>query len=200
MGSNQQVAVAAKISGGVSSFSDNFNRSDRALDGDNGWAFIEGTLGFSIVSNELDIGPAVGGRSQVNSGWSFAAGYVQVDVKLQVANATVGIIFREQDSNNFYLIDIDVAGGGTLAHYSLYKRVAGTYTLLGNADGTQSWTVGTYATFKVTFSSSNYAVFLNGVSDFTTTDSTFTTAGLTGLRAGGGTINGRAADNFTASQ
>lgn len=184
-------ALLKPAAAGGASFSDNFNRSDRALNGDNGWAWLVGSTGFDIVSNELQIGSAAGDNSQVNSGLSIASGFVQADAKI-ASGAGIGLIFRCQDSSNFYLLDFD------LSVFFWYKRSAGTYSSFANGSWSTSWTAGTYKTIKVAFSGSNFELFQDGVSQGTTSDSTFSAAGTTGLRNGSGGTGARTVDNFSA--
>ena len=69
------VKSATTETGGGVSFSDDFNRSDRDLDGDNGWtAVLNGTAEAEIESNEgrvrrqddTEVNPVVGGKSYIH--------------------------------------------------------------------------------------------------------------------------------------
>ena len=183
------------------SFSDNFNRSDRALNGDNGWAWAVNGGGFQLVSNRLEIGSAVGDSSQVNAGASFVDGYVQADVFTGgVASASsIGLIFRYQDANNFYLMDF-AAGGGQAIIITFYKRGGGTYTQIGSPynGGLFSWDGVAPKTAKVMFTGTSVHAWFDGVDVATFSDSSISAAGLTGLRNGGAGTAQRYADNFSA--
>lgn len=178
----------------MAQFSDSFDRSDRALDGDNGWSWAVGSAGFDIVSNELQVGSTPGDNSQVNSGLSLADGLVQCDIKIAGATS-VGLVFRYQDPNNFYLVDVGFDGTGAI--FFFYKRQGGSYVLIDSlSGGGPAWATNTWATVKVEFEGSAVAVSFNGSLADTFADGTFTGAGLTGLRNGSGATGARVADNF----
>jgi len=192
----QQVVRRPIVTSAPSSFSDNFNRSDRALNGDNGWSFAVGSTGFNIVSNVLAIGSVAGDNSQVNSGLSTANGYVQADITPAAPAASVGLIFRYQDASNFLLVDFECNGN---VQVSFYKRASGSYSLIDSTVG-PACTNGVAYTAKIAFSGSSYEVFVNGASQDTYSDSSITATGLGGLRNGAGDFAARTVDNFTISQ
>lgn len=112
-------------------FTDDFNRSNRSLSGDNGWS-VGTSIGAAadIVSNE-----AVGGGSngcwvyRTTSPISNADHYAAIDMVSGLAGDIGGVFCRYTDNNNFYIGRCAAIGTD---QYQLYKRVGGTYTLLSS--------------------------------------------------------------------
>lgn len=92
----------------------------------------------------------------------------------------LGLAFRYQDQNNHNLLvlrdDTATAAGMNVI---LYKRIAGTYTVLNQQNIT--WPRGTQKTFAVEVVGTDYDVYIDGVLAFSATDATYS-AGSVGIR------------------
>lgn len=107
------------------------------------------------------------------------AAAVEVSVRMPItvaSTATIGLVFRYVDANNFYLLTIS----STVGNCILYKKVAGVWTNLGTtssgAVNGQTWRVRAVGT--------NIVVYANNTIVKITSDSSISAAGLCGLSAG----------------
>jgi len=128
----KRYADLPEAAGGGGVFTDDFNRSNRALNGDNGWnANTNGAGAIDIVSNVVVCSNSVNGAWMTNTGGGVSATdhYAEIEITAGLAGDIGGAINRHTSVNTFYVGRCSRAGSDT---YELYKRVAGTYTLLGS--------------------------------------------------------------------
>lgn len=115
-----------------------------------------------------------------------------VDVQMTLAalltgsgSAPFGVFARWADSSNFYGVQILPAGHAEV-DAKLYKRVAGTYTVLASVDTT--WA--TNDIVKLELRGTAIKVYKNGVEILSATDSSITAAGKAGIYWGQLSPNG----------
>lgn len=185
----------AAYSPGSAVFSDSFGRSDRSIDGDNGWSKTSGTHTPAIVSGKLDMLNLFEDIVVVQAGISL------VDVELSGAftlGAAAGIsfVFRYQDASNYYMLDFGLDTTGEMLIQLWKKTTATSYVKLAEfaygyfpADGR------TY-NCKVVAIGNRFIAFLNGNQTLDATDATFSAAGAVGLRTSNQGLTTRLADNF----
>ncbi len=139
-----------------------------------GWTEQAGTGVFTIQSNALLV------NSTTNREIIADAGAADVTLSCVVtangATAEAGVIFREQDTNNFWAVS-GYAGDG---HIYLYHKIAGSLTTPNNAAA--SITNGVAFTLSVVLSGTSIVVKKDGAAVITITDSTFQTATKFGIR------------------
>lgn len=179
-------------------FSDTFDRSNRTINGDNGWTQPFGSFTIAILSNQLNLGStsSADDRIAIQAGQSILNPDVSGTLTLG-DSAGEGFIFRGQDTSNFYLVDISC--NAHLLQVAYFKRVAGTYTQIGsNIFPGQVWLAGQSYPIRVTMIGTRISVYFGTVLVSSITDSTFTTAGFTGLRAGNTGATTRLVNNFVA--
>ncbi len=114
-------------------FTDDFNRSDRSLNGDNGWTANNAGFGtINIVSNQVVCAGVSNGcwSKNTSNGVSASNHYAQIKVASGLSGDIGGPLVRYTDNNNFYVGRCNAASGGHV--YELYKRVGGTYTLINS--------------------------------------------------------------------
>jgi hypothetical protein len=112
-------------------FTDDFNRSNRTLT-DNGWTNVVSGASLDIVSNRARFtsGATSGGwGNNVGSPTPNANHWAAAQVVSGSAGNIVGVVARYFDTNSFYIFRMARNAGDV---WQLYKRVAGTYTLLGS--------------------------------------------------------------------
>lgn len=171
-----------------SAFADNFNRADGALGAT--WNLLEGHA-FAIVSNRCSLIAEANPNTMNVVGQSIANGYITSTINFQ-SGSGIGLVMRAVDKDNYMLMDFS---DNVL---NVYKKVTGSYTQIGAPHGI-TLPASADNTVSCVFIDSVYWVYVNGTLVLTLTDSTFTSAGLCGLRngsAGGGT---RFADNFSVT-
>lgn len=92
-----------------------------------------------------------------------------------------GIIARQQDNNNYYLLQVgDDSGVDPLTNLQIYKRVGGTFTRLVTADVT--WPRGTSKLIKFVLNGSKLEVYFDGSKVISITDTSITATGSMGFR------------------
>jgi len=159
-------------------FSDDFNRADSTTIGGN-WTQDAGAM--EIKSNTLRAQPAPFGVGLENLGHntsSIGSADYEVEAVLAVAGGFgTGVTGRiSNPSNDYYLLELEHGSSGTLV---LYKRVGGTYTLLGSyVFGSGA---GTY-TIKLSMQGTTIKGYLDGVERISVTDSAHSTEGDFGYR------------------
>jgi hypothetical protein len=178
--------------GTVNDFTDAFTRSDRSINGDNGWTQSIGT-GCAIVSNDLDMQSVSADRVVVQAG-SLQDGTIETDVELG-HDCSVGHVFRYADASNFYFIDYRADTDEQAAAITLWKKVAGSYSSIATI--TLGLPVGP-ALLKTVFSGTSIKAYLNGTLVASWTDSTFSASGKYGLRNGGAGTGNRLVHSFSA--
>ena len=172
---------------------DNFNRDDGVLGShwvsygaavntpDSSKSAIE-----SGVSKVVDA--SGGGNSRLATGAGVSDYMTQCYVNCGVSG-NGGATARHLDCHNFYLAYLNFSGEA-----ALYKRVAGTFTLLSTTSGAG---LATTATVKVTVSGTEIKAFHNGVEKLSASDSAITDANSAGMYSDG---SGEARiDNFETS-
>jgi hypothetical protein len=152
-------------------FSDDFEDGNSS-----GWTVVNGswavvTDGTKVFKQSVTTGEALAYAG--NTSWTNYT--VQAKVKLYGQSSGSGIIGRYQDSNNFYMFRIH---NGT-AKVQLYKRVAGTFTLLQETAMTIN--INTIYTLKLVLSGNSLIGYVDGVQKVSFTDSSFT-SGCIGAR------------------
>lgn len=116
-------------------FTDDFNRANESLEANASWTRVDGSVGgASISNNQLAANDtSAGGTSYHAPDTGSADHYVQA-AWIQTTGA-VGpfICCRLTDANNF----VGTRWNGTInQRWEIYKRVAGSFTLLGSFDDT----------------------------------------------------------------
>lgn len=172
-GAGSAVVIRNASSGGVT---DSFNRADNAAslgnaDTGQAWIALVGTWGISsnqaacTVHSSNDVAVIDGGLA---------------DCTVQVTTAIIfsdsGIAVRATDGLNFIRLIFDLGS----ASWLLQKCVAGSFTTIGSALGTNA----NGDVIKLVMSGSNFTAFKNGVQLFTASDafnSTVTKHGLTAV-------------------
>ena len=153
--------------------SDNFEDGDSA-----GWTAASGTWSVindgSKVLNQKALGTAV-----ITNGSPWTDYAYQAEVKIPVSDANAGIIFRVQDSNNYYMYRIN----GTTNTVDLYKCVNGTLTNVSSAVLTSTVTPDQWYLIKAVVNGNNIKGYVNGYlkTDWTN-PITELTSGKVGLR------------------
>lgn len=133
---------------------------------------------WSIASGELT---ATGGSQAllIYNDYSSANASIECDIN-HAYNG--GLILRFQDNNNYYLCTIsDDSGSSPTLNNRLWKRVAGTFTLV-NTGADSTFTRGTAHTVRFTITGTLLTVHFDGVEKISVTDSSISSAGKTGMR------------------
>ncbi|GLX70984.1 right-handed parallel beta-helix repeat-containing protein [Paenibacillus glycanilyticus] len=154
-------------------FSDNFEDGNSS-----GWTTVNGTWSVATDGTQVYKQTNTSGEANAYAGDSSWDNYaVQADIKLnnQVIDTGSGILARYTDSNNFYMLRLNLSG-----KLQLYKRVAGTFTLLG--ESAENVTVGTSYTLKLAVNGSTVKGYLNGVEKISKADTSLS-SGKIGARS-----------------
>ncbi|HEY0826809.1 MAG TPA: BNR-4 repeat-containing protein [Bacilli bacterium] len=142
-----------------------------------GWTAVNGTWGVVTDVSKLYKQTATGGEGLTYAGIGTWTDYTaQADLKLydNVTNAASGILARYTDSNNYYMLRLHNSG-----KVQLYKKVAGTFTLLTEA--TQTVSSGSTYTLKLVLSGSTLTGYVNGTQKVSASDSSLA-SGKIGVR------------------
>ncbi len=183
----------------VGGFVDTFNRSNRALNGDNGWALqVSGNaFTFTIANDILNMGYDSPGNDIItNSGESFENGWAQAIVTLVAAGAGFDIIMRSSGGASWsgYACVFDL-NSVNQPYVALYKVTSGTYAQVGsNTDYSMGLMPPNVRTLcSVHAVAGVFTFYINGIQVAQYTDgSPYTTAGACGLRqdnGSGGDLN-----------
>jgi hypothetical protein len=164
----------------VANRTDNFNRADSSAalgtpsDGGSAWVsqFSGGGVGWGISGNKGYDQYDAGGTGIATLDSSSADTTVQAT--LSAVGNEIGLVARFSDTSNYLFIRARSSDG-----YTLFKRVAGSATSLGNYAGTPA----NGDVLALVMSGSSLTVQVNGVSRITATDSFNNTATLHGLWA-----------------
>ena len=157
-------------------FSDSFDRSDRNLNGDNGWTVENGS--FAIASNVVTT-TSLAGLCYNSAAISSADYKVSVTAKCgSEASGGIDVIGRRTATNNFYLAQISM--NDTL---QLYKQVSGSWTQLGS---NVAFTAAANTYYKLTLSMEGTAIklYVDDAEKISQTDSAISATGYGGLRTG----------------
>jgi hypothetical protein len=143
-------------------FSDDFEDGNSS-----GWTVASGS--WSVVTDGTKVfkQTSTSGEAVVYAGNSTWTNYtVEAKVKLYNtgANTASGIITRYKDGSNYYLLRLHGSG-----KVQLYKKVAGTFTLLQEA--TQTGSANTWYTLKLVVSGSNLTGYVDGAQKVAVADS-----------------------------
>lgn len=162
----------------MSVVSDDFNRSNRNLNGDTAdsgqtWSGLAGTP--QIVSNQ-GAGAASGNDiATIDAGIADCEVYMTVTTK----NGDEGVIGRASNVSNLFLAQ------ATATAINLLRRTSGSYTSLG----THATAIANNDVLKLKMNGSSLEVLLNGVSKVTATDTQNQTNTRHGFRLDGSTTS-----------
>lgn len=142
---------------------DSFDRANSAAslgsaDQGGAWTAHNGTWGIQSNRGYLVTGGGVHALASLSSPY-LADGFVEADIQLSSVRASVGLMFRGLDGNNALIVRIHSSAGTDALH--LYKRVAGTFTLLGSSTPSGTQLGGTYK-LRVEFYGGQILVYLDG--------------------------------------
>ncbi|MDF2713220.1 MAG: hypothetical protein K0R28_145 [Paenibacillus sp.] len=152
-----------------------------------GWTYPEGSPATwsASLSEDLywlknsDTAPVSKIAVNGNTAWTDYTYFIDIKSEADSANSYPSAIFRYQDVNNFYMIQLRY-GADTVR---LYKRAGGTYTQLGSDIATPLAAGRNYAV-KIEVNGSSIRTYINGDLKLAITDSTFA-SGSIGVRAYG---------------
>ncbi|TXK84476.1 PA14 domain-containing protein [Paenibacillus sp. N3.4] len=151
-------------------FSDNFEDGDS-----NGWETTNGT--WNVTVDGSNVYRSLTGGSSVAGSTSWTDYTVRASIKMTGApTATADVLGRYTDGNNFYFLQLDGVGN----RLKLYKKVAGTVTLLQSA--TLTVASGQWYNVQLSFSGSVITGAVDGTALISATDTSLI-AGKIGLRA-----------------
>jgi hypothetical protein len=157
---------------------DNTNLTAHAMDVGPGWTAQAGT--FTVIGN-------VAHCTVANSEYVADAGQADVTLTCTInmgsGASEAAVIFREQDSNNFWAVSA-YAGDG---NFYLYHKVSGSLGAV--TSGTGGVISGTPFVLSVVLSGSSFIIKKDGVTVINWTDATFQTATKFGLRLWSGTAS-----------
>ncbi|GLX66678.1 family 16 glycoside hydrolase [Paenibacillus glycanilyticus] len=156
----------------VTIFSDNFEDNDYS-----GWTTSGGTWsimtdGNLVLSQSLASGEALAVAG--NASWTDYT--YSARLNLLTASGNAGLVFRYADNSNYYMLRLN----DSLDKVELYKKSAGTLTLISSASATL--TPGQWVNLKVTASGSTITGYLNNAQLLQWTDSSPIAAGKIGIR------------------
>lgn len=153
----------------VDSFTTTLNYT-AAFDSDATWRW--NTTQGTLVANN--------GQQSLRLVSNYSATDVDMEVDMTQANDS-GLVARFQNNSNYYLLAIrDDSCSASENNLQVYKRQNGNYTSLAVANVT--WPRGTQATIRFVVKGNTLKAYFNGTEVINIIDSTFTTAGLVGLR------------------
>lgn len=136
----------------------------------------------------------------VNDIGNIADGFVSADCVTPGSNGNFGVklVFRYQDSSNFYYVEARNRAGSGSDFILIVRVVAGSGVSLA-LDTSFTFPSSSFS-MKATFSGSDLELFINGSSELTASDSTFAT-GAFGMEFIDGTATqNNTMDNFTAEE
>ncbi|MFK7694330.1 right-handed parallel beta-helix repeat-containing protein [Paenibacillus sp. HJGM_3] len=189
---NPKVGLIACAGTGLTANFDYFHLTQPTLFSDdfedgNSTGWTTGSGAWSVVTDGTKVykqtSSSSGGEALVyagNAAWTNYA--VKADIKLYNNNTSAGsgILARYVDNNNYYMFRLHQSG-----KVQLYKKAAGTYTLLGDAD--QAVTAGSTYTLKLELNGSALTGYVNGAAKISLTDTSFS-GGQIGARSYSQTI------------
>lgn len=144
-------------------FSDDFEDGNST-----GWTVVNGS--WSVVTDGTKVFKQSGttGEAMAYAGNTSWTNYtVQAKVKLYGQSSGSGILGRYQNNNNFYMFRLHNASGKV----QLYKRVAGTFTLLQETAVTIN--LNTNYTLKLVLNGTGLTGYVDGVQKVSFTDTSF---------------------------
>lgn len=169
--------------------SDTFTRADSASSISSletpatAWTVQSGTWG--IRSNQgycvtTATGSQLYHQITIDAGVGKTDGTLSVDMKRGSGNTSMMLITRWQDANNF--IAVEISGSGATSHsFTLYKRVAGTFTIIGAANTSVTLSVGATMNMKIVTSGNSITTYRDGILIHNATDAAFNTSTVQGL-------------------
>jgi hypothetical protein len=150
--------------------------------GSNAWSVVStGSAGSPAIQIQSNMAQATAAAAGDGDTGIINSGNATITVSCAVVartNMHAGIIARWQDSNNFWLLDIDAATNA----FTLYERSSGTFT--SRATTSFSFVDGTSYAVKLVCSGSSFTGTFNAGHTLTFTSSDFSTATITGIRQG----------------
>jgi len=160
-------------------FADNFNRADASTLGvtsgeAKAWTIYGTGAVWSIASNRAGLTALTGSSAIAYVDGASADGTLKATLAVAGTQKAVGLSLRGTDLTNQYYLGRE---SGSVLKWTLYKRVAGTVTSLGNsgvniADGD---------VVEAVMSGNSIIIKINGASVISATDSTFNTKTLHGF-------------------
>lgn len=154
--------------------------SDDFEDGNSiGWTAVSGSWSVTTDGTKVYKQTNSSGEALANAGDATWTDYsVQADIKLynNATNAGSGVLARYVDSNNYYMLRLQQTG-----KVQLYKKAAGTFTLLGEA--AQTVTAGSTYTLKLEVNGSALTGYVNGVEKISAVTDTAISSGKIGVRS-----------------
>jgi hypothetical protein len=151
-------------------FSETFNRSNEPLEDSANWSALAGSL--AIVSNTCIVDTTDTSYFQCDT-HNSTNGAIEVGINFHGTSGDLGVIFRAQDTSNFYLVTASPTDNAV----SLYKMVSDTPTLLdsgGTVDNDTAYTL------DIQFDSANKIIVAQDfvpVIDYTDSSSPYTSGG-----------------------
>lgn len=149
---------------------DNFNRADNSVLGTSSsgaaWTLVSGA--FAIASNKASTVALQNDSVAVVATGRTAAYKLRAELTSNptTLRTNVGLIGHYVNSSNFILVVFyhTVSGGGSTGGFSIFKKVAGTFTALYDS-GASSYTMGisTVHTLDIDFRGTSVAVTIDGV-------------------------------------
>ena len=165
-------SIRTTLNGWQSIVTDDFSAGNLAQ-----WSVVKGT-NFSVSAGQLLA--QMGGENIVvnNTGRSLADGVLTMDVMRGTGTMPIaGIVFRYQDVNNFYFIEI------TPTNINFKVRSTGTDNLRGTAS--VGSTIGVYNRYQVYMTGNSFTVCKDGVSVLGWVENGARSSGLVGCYQGG---------------
>lgn len=171
----------------TTTITDSFTRADSATLGGT-WTEFAGNV--DILSNQARC-TAANSTGRNDSALSTADHYAQIVVaSVSATNLDPSVCARFHSSAaTYYMFRQEIDTG----EYQIYKRVAGTFTLLANTSGTGA---ARPYTLRGDVNGSDLELFVGGVSRLTNTDTSITANLLTGFRVNAATVD---LDDFEAA-
>lgn len=146
---------------------------------------VAGTWSFDTANSRLTANAGSAAESQY---LLKDASTKDVDVSVELTQAVnAGILFRYQDLNNHYMLDIRDSTQTATDNIRLYKRVSGAYSQIAATTFTVTITRGSSNTVRLVASGTTITAYVNGAQVFSISDASYTSAGKVGFRAYGTT-------------
>lgn len=155
--------------GGVSAFTDDFNRADENLEVSDNWTRVGGVTGLArVANNELYLTAiSTNQAAYLCPDQGTADNYVEFTARNITSSASPFVATRLTDSSNFVGIRYNPAS----TRWETYKRVAGTFTLIASIFSPPTFAVGD--TIKLEVFGNILFMYINGylrTSDYIGTD------------------------------
>ena len=164
----------SNVSVGSGGLSSNFE-SDTVGSNASGWTVASGTWSVYQGTTKTYRTTGTGLTTAGDTGWGDVT--AQADVYPESTTGGAAMLFRVQNSNKFYQMELKTSGG--VKKLAIWKNNSGSWSQV--AEWNYTWTNNTWYTLKIVTSGGSLTAFVNGTQVGTATDSTWTTGGI-GLR------------------